>query len=89
MIQLYLLTLCCITVIGVMDGHYSLDLGNQMDKFCLNKLLEVGMTIAFRRAKKRYRNTLFYSHLYSNILILIVSPRDGNFLFNSPPHSLN
>jgi len=37
-----------------MDGHYSLDLSHQMDKFCLNKLLEVGMTIAFRRAKKRY-----------------------------------
>jgi hypothetical protein len=37
-----------------MDGHYSLDLSNQMDKFCLNKLLELGMTIAFRRAKKRY-----------------------------------
>ena len=38
---------------GVMDGHYSLDLSNKMDKFCLNKLLEVGMTIAFRRANKR------------------------------------
>jgi hypothetical protein len=25
-----------------------------MDKFCLNKLLEVGMTIAYRRAKNRY-----------------------------------
>ena len=40
-------------LIGVMDGHYSLDLSNKMDKFCLNKLLEVGMTIAFRRANKR------------------------------------
>jgi hypothetical protein len=36
-----------------MDGHYSLDLSSQMDKFCLNKLLEVGMTIAYRRAKNR------------------------------------
>ena len=68
MIQLYLLTLCCITAIGVMDGHYSLALGNQMQKFCVNKLLEIGMTIAFRRAKKRYRINLFYSHLHSNIL---------------------
>eukprot|EP01032_Pedospumella_encystans_P009853 gene9853-11567_t len=39
-------------MLGVMDGHYSLDLSNKMDKFCLNKLLEVGMTIAFRRANK-------------------------------------
>jgi hypothetical protein len=45
-----------------MDGHYSLDLSNQMDKFCLNKLLELGMTIAFRRAKKRYIRAA--SHLF-------------------------
>jgi hypothetical protein len=45
-----------------MDGHYSLDLSNQMDKFCLNKLLELGMTIAFRRAKKRYVRAA--SHLF-------------------------
>lgn len=38
--------------IGCMDGFYSLDLSNQMDKFCFNKLLEMGMTIAYRRAKK-------------------------------------
>lgn len=37
-----------------MDGHYCLDLSNELDKFCLNKLLELGMTIAYRRAKNRY-----------------------------------
>jgi hypothetical protein len=37
-------------MLGVMDGYYHLDLSREMDKICLTKLLEVGMTIAFRRA---------------------------------------
>jgi hypothetical protein len=46
-----------------MDGHYCLDLGRQLDKFCLTKLLEVGMTIAYRRASARYCSTSWLSPL--------------------------
>lgn len=40
-------------MLGSCDGFYILDLSNKMDKFCLNRLLEISMTVSFVRGKKR------------------------------------
>lgn len=40
-------------IMGQPDGFYVLDLSNAMDRFCVNRLLEISMTTAHFRAHKR------------------------------------
>lgn len=39
-------------IMGTCDGFYSLDLSNQMDKICLNRLIELSMTNTHYRSQK-------------------------------------
>lgn len=40
-------------IMGQPDGFFNLDLSNEMDRFCLNRLLEISMTTAHFRSNKR------------------------------------
>lgn len=40
-------------LMGQPDGFYSLDLSNEMDRFCINRLLEISMTTQHYRSAKR------------------------------------
>lgn len=48
-------------IMGSPDGYYSLDLSNEMDRFCVNRLLEISMTTAHFRSLRR--DTLGYGRL--------------------------
>jgi hypothetical protein len=40
-------------IMGRPDGYYCLDLSNEMDRCCVNRLLEISMTTQYFRSKKR------------------------------------
>lgn len=48
-------------IMGQPDGFYSVDLSSEMDRFCVNRLLEISMTTAHLRSTKR--NVLGYGRL--------------------------
>jgi Ran GTPase-activating protein (RanGAP) involved in mRNA processing and transport len=48
-------------ILGRPDGYYCLDLTNEMDRCCINRLLEISMTTQYQRSKKR--STLGYGRL--------------------------
>ncbi len=48
-------------IMGTPDGYYHLDLSNEMDRFCVNRLLEISMTTAHFRSQKR--NVVGYGKL--------------------------
>lgn len=73
-------------IMGQPDGFFALDLSNEMDRFCLNRLLEISMTTAHFRSTKR--NTLGYGRLGD-------TSQHGNFtcfrneIFNKRPLVIN
>ncbi len=38
-------------ILGICDGYYVLDLSVKLDQLCLNRLLEVAMTVAYERGE--------------------------------------
>lgn len=48
-------------IMGTPDGYYSLDLSSEMDRCCVNRLLEISMTMKHFRSAKR--NVLGYGKL--------------------------
>jgi hypothetical protein len=48
-------------IMGTPDGYYNLDLSNEMDRCCINRLLEISMTMQHLRSEKR--KTLGYGKL--------------------------